>query len=128
LVLLLVDVFDMEQINARHGRAAGDEALNHAVREARLDLPEGHLLFRCDSDEFVVVLTETDPKAAEAIATAMRNRVRSNPFTLTSGKTLSIDISVTRVAGSAKASSLADLIAAARRRLGLQTPASSSVH
>jgi diguanylate cyclase (GGDEF)-like protein/putative nucleotidyltransferase with HDIG domain len=128
LVLLLVDVFDMERINARHGRTAGDEALNHAVRQARLDLPMGHLLFRCDSDEFVVVLTETDQKAAEAIATAMRNRVRSNSFTLKNGKTLSIDISVTRVDGSPRASSLTSLIAVARRRLESQTPASSRVH
>jgi diguanylate cyclase (GGDEF)-like protein len=128
LVLLLVDVFDLEGINARHGRTAGDEALNHAVRQARLDLPIGHLLFRCASDEFVVVLTEADQKAAEAIAAAIRNRVRSNPFTLTNGETLSIDICVTRVAGSPRASSLTDLIAAAHRRLESQRPPSSTVH
>jgi diguanylate cyclase (GGDEF)-like protein len=83
LTLLLVDVVDLEKINARYGRAAGDEALHHAVRQARIDLPVGHLLFRCDSDEFVVVLTESDHQATETIADAIRDRVRSSPIVLT---------------------------------------------
>jgi diguanylate cyclase (GGDEF)-like protein/putative nucleotidyltransferase with HDIG domain len=127
-VLLLVDVFDLERINARHGREAVDEALNHAVRQARLDLPRGHLLFRCDSDEFVIVLMEADQKAAETIAASIRSRVRSNPITLTNGDTISIEISVTRLVGSPRTSSLTDLITAARRRLEAQTTASLRVH
>jgi diguanylate cyclase (GGDEF)-like protein len=128
LTLLLVDVVDLERINARYGRAAGDETLHHVVRQARIDLPVGHLLFRCESDEFVVVLTQCDHQAAETIAGAIRDRVRSNPILFTSGQTLSIDISVTRVVAPPNSSSLTDLIATARRRSQPQAPASSTVH
>jgi diguanylate cyclase (GGDEF)-like protein len=128
LILLLVDVVDLERINARYGRPAGDETLHHVVSQARIELPVGHLLFRCDSDEFVVVLTESDDQVAEKIAGAIRERVRSTPIVFTSGKTLTIDISVTRVLAPPDSSSLTDLIARARRRNEPRTPTSARVH
>jgi diguanylate cyclase (GGDEF)-like protein/putative nucleotidyltransferase with HDIG domain len=128
ITLLLVDVVGLNRINRLYGRESGDEALHHVVRQTRASLSIGDLVFRCEDDEFVVLLNNADPQTATTVASVIRDNVRDHPVTAKNGKSLVIDVTVTRVEPPADGSSLPDLIATARRDSAAPSSRSTRVH
>ena len=73
--LIYVDVNNLKQINISQGRNAGDEALRQVVQQLRANLRAADVLFRLESDEFAVLLLQTESHTATAIASRMKASV-----------------------------------------------------
>lgn len=76
LSLLLIDVDEFKQFNDGHGHLPGDECLKDLARllENSLRRPPD-LLARYGGEEFAVVLPETDPDGAVAVARTLLDEV-----------------------------------------------------
>jgi diguanylate cyclase (GGDEF)-like protein/putative nucleotidyltransferase with HDIG domain len=125
---LIVDVVNLERINAHYGRDVGDDALRHAVAQAKSALPPTARIFRLESDEFIVLLEETNAEAVEAIALTIKTILGRHPMNREGGATLGIDVTLLSVPVPGDACSLTDLIATYRSRLQPQAPSSIRVH
>ena len=68
LSLIVFDLDHFKQVNDRFGHQAGDQVLVQACLAIRRILRPSDLLARFGGDEFVILLPDTDVKAAEAIA------------------------------------------------------------
>ncbi|MDJ0947814.1 MAG: PleD family two-component system response regulator [Alphaproteobacteria bacterium] len=79
LALLMIDIDRFKQINDSHGHAAGDEVLaeiaNRIVRHVR----NFDMVARLGGEEFVVVMPETDEKAAHGVAERLREAFANRP-------------------------------------------------
>jgi diguanylate cyclase (GGDEF)-like protein/putative nucleotidyltransferase with HDIG domain len=75
--LIYVDVNDLKRINLTHGRSVGDQLLRRVVHQLRSTLRAADVLFRLDSDEFAVLLLQTEVATAGAIASRMRTAVQN---------------------------------------------------
>jgi diguanylate cyclase (GGDEF)-like protein len=132
--LIYIDVNCLKEINAEHGRHAGDEALNHVVACARKHIRPTDVLFRYGSDEFVVVQFETDKILAAAMASRIRQAVESE--SATSGLRARVKVSVGVSAMPEDGHSVESLVIAAKQRIGLapgrraeeQTQPPESIH
>jgi len=86
LALVMIDIDNLRQINDRYGHSAGDACLQqvaHLIRDS-LRWPSD-LISRYGSDEFCLVLPQTDNQGALAVAERVRNFV--NAATITEGTT-----------------------------------------
>jgi diguanylate cyclase (GGDEF)-like protein len=113
VALLVVDVVHLEELNARYGRAVGDEALRHVVRYARGNLRVADILFRCPDDDFVALLQDTDLEMANLIAARIQESIKQNPFAAGTDQ-LALQVKVTALSAAAEGQSFAERIAAAR--------------
>jgi diguanylate cyclase (GGDEF)-like protein len=77
--LLLCGVDRFDEIVARLGQRAGDEALRHCADRLRLQLRGIDQIGRYGATEFLVVLVDTDVDAASAIAERLRHAVHDDP-------------------------------------------------
>ena len=115
-LLMLIDVIDLKQINAVHGRTVGDDVLRHVVRQTTAGLRVADILFRYGSDEFVALLNDTDRETAGMVASRIRTNIRDLPFLLQDGTAITIEATVTSVCSPNDGRSLRDLMATARVR------------
>ena len=126
--LLFLDVVNLKQINAVHGRAAGDEVLRHVVHHAQHELRVADVLFRNASDEFIAFLNATDSQTATLAANRIRERITAHALQLASGSWLTVETTVTCVCAPNDGESLADLLALARRSTMPPAPDAPGVH
>jgi diguanylate cyclase (GGDEF)-like protein len=70
---LIFDLDHFKAINDRHGHAAGDEALRRFAQVVRQYQPSGAAAARIGGEEFLLILTNTDPGQAMAVAEAIRS-------------------------------------------------------
>ncbi|HEV2755401.1 MAG TPA: diguanylate cyclase [Actinomycetota bacterium] len=75
LALLLVDVDDLGQVNDVHGLAAGDSVLAEIGKSLGETLRLSDSLYRYASDEFAIVLPDTDLPTAAVVAERCREAV-----------------------------------------------------
>lgn len=75
LTLIMIDVDFFKAFNDRHGHLAGDECLKRIALSLQIVNRASDLVSRYGGEEFVAVLSGTDPEAALAIAERMRQRV-----------------------------------------------------
>jgi len=75
LSVLMLDVAGLKQTNSHYGHAAGDEILRAVARACKRSLRESQFVGRYGGDEFVVLLPECDPAAAERVAERLRAHV-----------------------------------------------------
>jgi len=68
LSLMMVDLDDLKQVNDEHGHAAGDEVLVALARMIQQGLRSSEIAGRVGGDEFTVLLPETEPRQAAALA------------------------------------------------------------
>jgi len=78
--LVLIDLDHFKRINDEFGHAAGDAALQHAVRVLRACLRELDLLSRIGGEEFCAVLPHTSLAAASQVAERMRGTLQAQPL------------------------------------------------
>jgi diguanylate cyclase (GGDEF)-like protein/PAS domain S-box-containing protein len=75
LALIMIDVDFFKAYNDRHGHLAGDECLKRIALALQIVNRASDLVCRYGGEEFVAVLSGTDPESARAIAERMRQRV-----------------------------------------------------
>ncbi|GAA2522414.1 GGDEF domain-containing protein [Pilimelia columellifera] len=75
LALLLVDIDHFKRLNDTHGHQAGDETLREVAQALHSQCQEPHLVARYGGEEFGIVLADTDPVGALAIAERVRGAV-----------------------------------------------------
>ncbi len=114
--LIYIDVNGLKEINDSHGRDAGDRALNYVVSGARQHIRPADLLFRYDSDGFVVVQFQADRILAAGIAARIRQSVESP--SCDDAASIRVGVSVAVAAMPEDGTSVEFLIAAARQRIG----------
>lgn len=94
LALAIMDMDHFKAVNDTHGHDAGDAVLKKLaeliIRAAR----STDLIARFGGEEFVVLMPETDPTAAENAASRLRELVETTPFDIGGGKTLDLTVSI----------------------------------
>ncbi|HYM81482.1 MAG TPA: GGDEF domain-containing protein [Candidatus Limnocylindria bacterium] len=80
LSLLALDLDHFGELNRRYGREAGDQVLADAGWRLRLALRDSDVLARVGSDQFAVLLPETDQTAARRCAERLRQTLESHRF------------------------------------------------
>ena len=80
--LLLLDLDHFKEVNDTRGHDAGDELIVSTAAVLRGSLREKDLVARLGGDEFAILLPDADREAAEKVADAVVERVRTNSRTL----------------------------------------------
>lgn len=75
LNLLICDMDNFKQINDRYGHAVGDTALIVSARTLQKCMPESALLGRISSDQFAIVVPDSDSVQALELAERMRREL-----------------------------------------------------
>ena len=95
VAVLLVDIDHFKQVNDTYGHAAGDDVLRELSARATNAVRSVDLVARLGGEEFVVVMPETGPAIAAAVAERLRLAVANEPFAIrTSGDSLPVTVSV----------------------------------
>ncbi len=78
ILILLADVDGLKAINDRFGHTSGDQALREAARALQETFRKSDILARLSGDEFAVLITETNPAAALAAVSRLRQTIAAN--------------------------------------------------
>jgi len=94
LSVLITDIDRFKQVNDTYGHDAGDEVLKEFANRIRSTVRGADLACRYGGEEFVIVMPDTSPEVAAAVAERLRASVESSGFTLKStGEELKITAS-----------------------------------
>ncbi|MBB3446303.1 PleD family two-component system response regulator [Rhizobium sp. BK379] len=94
LSVLITDIDRFKQVNDTYGHDGGDQVLKEFATRVRSTVRGADLACRYGGEEFVVVMPDTSPEVAAAVAERLRAAIESTPFLLkSSGETLNITAS-----------------------------------
>ncbi len=94
LSVLITDIDRFKQVNDTYGHDGGDQVLKEFATRVRSTVRGADLACRYGGGEFVVVMPDTSPEVAAAVAERLRAAIESTPFLLkSSGETLNITAS-----------------------------------
>lgn len=91
---LIVDLDELQSINAKWGRHVGDFVLGVVSTRLALAQREGDLLVRWGGEEFLALIPAEDPAAARACAERLRLAVAAHPVALPWGEVVQLTVSV----------------------------------
>jgi diguanylate cyclase (GGDEF)-like protein/putative nucleotidyltransferase with HDIG domain len=94
LALISMDIDDFKKINDQYGHAIGDRLLANIGRVIRKELRQMDILSRYAGDEFVAIMPMASQSMAEAIADRIRNAVEQLKFSVRTGKSVDVAVSV----------------------------------
>lgn len=102
--LLVLDLDHFKQINDRHGHDAGDDVLRECAERLRHAVRSIDIVARFGGEEFVVVMPDTEPFAAQRVAERIRASIETVAFSVAGGTksvtvTASIGVATTSVPG-----------------------------
>jgi diguanylate cyclase (GGDEF)-like protein len=78
LSVIMLDLDHFKVINDTHGHAIGDRVLNAVAQRCLKHIREIDILGRYGGEEFIILLPETNAKAAFSLADRLRKRVAEN--------------------------------------------------
>jgi diguanylate cyclase (GGDEF)-like protein len=93
LSVILLDLDHFKRVNDTSGHAAGDLVLRHVARLLDANVRAVDLAGRYGGEEFLVVLPETDPDAAAALAEKLRRIIGGSEVRLPGGEVVTITVS-----------------------------------
>ncbi|EJC78859.1 diguanylate cyclase (GGDEF) domain-containing protein [Rhizobium leguminosarum bv. trifolii WSM2297] len=82
LSVLITDIDRFKQVNDSYGHDGGDEVLREFANRVRSTIRGADLACRYGGEEFVVVMPDTSPEIAAAVAERLRAAVENAPFRL----------------------------------------------
>jgi len=94
LSVLLMDLDEFKTVNDQFGHAAGDDALREFAARVRATTRDPDILVRRGGDEFVLIMPDTDPQSAEAVASRIRSAMADEPFDFGAGRHKTITVSI----------------------------------
>src|SRR5438067_1304751 len=92
--LICMDVDDFKKINDQWGHAMGDRLLASIAQVIRKELRQMDILSRYAGDEFVAIMPMASQVMAEGIADRIRKLVAEHQFSVRTGKSVAVDISI----------------------------------
>ena len=92
LALVLFDVDDFEDVNARHGDLEGERVLGRVAERVKQVVRPIAFAFRLEGDEFAVLLPHASRQRAEDFAARLNSVLRSRPISTSANLTLSFGI------------------------------------
>jgi two-component system cell cycle response regulator len=118
LSVCITDIDRFKSVNDTYGHDAGDEVLKEFAARVRSTVRGADLACRFGGEEFVVVMPDTSPETAAAIAERLRFVVENQPFVLRqSGTALNITASLGICSTAHGVASAEDLLRQADRAL-----------
>jgi diguanylate cyclase (GGDEF)-like protein/putative nucleotidyltransferase with HDIG domain len=120
LSIVFIDLQGLKNVNRRHGRSAGDQVLGDVAEAVRRALRGADVLFRYGSDEFVVLLTQTDATEAAGVAKRIAGKIAEHYTSAPHRQGEVVGVTLGIATAPTDGTSLETLILAARRR---ETPA-----
>ncbi|AHF83481.1 chemotaxis protein CheY [Rhizobium leguminosarum bv. trifolii WSM1689] len=94
LSVLITDIDRFKHVNDTYGHDGGDEVLREFSNRVRSTIRGADLACRYGGEEFVVVMPDTSPEIAAAVAERLRAAIENAPFMLKhSGEALNITAS-----------------------------------
>ena len=94
LFVLFIDIDGFRDVNAHHGHLAGSQALVEAAAIIRSCARETDVVARYGGDEFSLVLPDTGPEGAMAVAERIRDRLRVFSFLQAKGLSVHLTASI----------------------------------
>jgi diguanylate cyclase (GGDEF)-like protein len=94
LSVLFLDLDGFKQVNDKHGHLAGSKALGEAGEVLRQCARETDVVSRYGGDEFALILPDTGPEGAKAVALRIGERIRSNIFLTSDGLSVRLTASI----------------------------------
>ncbi|MDP1900174.1 MAG: diguanylate cyclase [Rubrivivax sp.] len=91
--VLALDIDHFKDVNDRWGHAAGDALLVHLAQLMRETVRQVDVVGRTGGEEFTLLLPDTRPEEARALAERLRERVGSSPLHH-EGKVIAITVSI----------------------------------
>ncbi|HEX2786224.1 MAG TPA: GGDEF domain-containing protein [Ilumatobacteraceae bacterium] len=96
VAVIKIDVDHFERINEEHGRDAGDVVLRHLADVLRAHVRTGDVVYRCEDEEFCVLLAQTTTSEAGQVAERMRFAVSRMVLAVDEPLTVSIGVALGR--------------------------------
>src|SRR5437773_8982784 len=94
LSLISMDIDDFKKVNDQWGHAIGYRLLASIARVSRQELRQMDLLTRYAGDEFVAILPMASQAMSEGVAERIRTAVAKHQFSVRTGKTVDVAISM----------------------------------
>jgi diguanylate cyclase (GGDEF)-like protein/putative nucleotidyltransferase with HDIG domain len=94
LSLISMDLDEFKKINDDFGHAVGDRLLASIARVMRKELRQMDILTRYAGDEFVAIMPMASQTMAVMVAERIRAAVASHKFSVRTGKTVTVSVSV----------------------------------
>lgn len=94
LAVLMVDLDDFKRINDEHGHESGDRVLRAVAACLRAAVRANDVVARYGGDEFVVLMPDTDERAARVVIDRIVESVAGTAHTMSDGTTRRVTCSV----------------------------------
>ncbi|MDA7426387.1 diguanylate cyclase [Thalassococcus lentus] len=98
--VMLADVDHFKRVNDHYGHACGDEVLKELAMRLHANLRAPDMLARYGGEEFLIVLPDTDRRAARAAAERMCRSISERTVTVQDGRSLQVTLSIGVALGS----------------------------
>ncbi|HEX8651462.1 MAG TPA: diguanylate cyclase [Pyrinomonadaceae bacterium] len=94
MTVLSMDVDDFKAVNDMYGHAIGDRLLASVAAVIKNQLRQMDILARYAGDEFVAIMPMASGQMAKMIAERIRTAVETHKFTVRTGRTVEVGISI----------------------------------
>ncbi|HZT60474.1 MAG TPA: diguanylate cyclase [Pyrinomonadaceae bacterium] len=126
--VLSLDVDGFKEVNEAFGHGVGDRLLASVAAVVKKQLRDMDTLARYSGDEFVAVLPGASADAASMIAERIRSAVESHEFTVKTGRTIRVSVSVGVACYPEDGPTADDLLLAATQNMRRNKHARRSTH
>ncbi len=92
--MLFLDLDGFKSVNDNHGHLCGSKALVEAGAVIKGCARETDVVARFGGDEFALILPDTSPEGAMAVAMRIRDRIRAFSFLASDGLTVRLTASI----------------------------------
>lgn len=93
LAVLMLDLDEFKPINDRYGHAEGDRVLFNIAHTIRAHVRSSDIVARYGGDEFVVLMPDTDARAADRVARRVVSGILKEQHGLSDGTSVSVGVS-----------------------------------
>lgn len=90
---MMLDLDHFKRVNDTYGHPIGDEVLKEFAKRCKSSVREVDLVGRYGGEELIILLPETDPKAAMQVAERLRASIAATPFKVT-GNEIPVTVSI----------------------------------